>query len=151
MNPPLFRHQKALWQVITTIMPLMTYGEACLAPSGLKFDDGNSFEPDLFWVSKDNSNCVLDVDGRYWHGGPDLVVEVLSPSTELNDRGHKFRIYQKYCVREYWMVNPEAKFVEVYTLVDKQLTQQGIYDANQPFNSPVLGGAKIDPKTWFSE
>src|SRR5215475_6232123 len=77
MNPPLFRHQKALWQLIATVMPLMTEGEACLAPSGLKFDDGNSFEPDLFWVSKDNSNCVLGADGRYWHGGPDLVLEVL--------------------------------------------------------------------------
>jgi Uma2 family endonuclease len=151
MNPPLFRHQNTLWQIIATVMPLMTKGIACLAPSGLNFDDGNSFEPDLFWVSAENNQCFLGADGRYWHGGPDLVIEVLSPSTEVNDRGIKFRTYQKYGVREYWMVNPEAKFVEVYRLDSERLIQQGIYDADQPFVSAALGDATINPKTWFSE
>src|SRR3954468_10778033 len=75
VNPPLFRHQKALWQIIATVMPLMTNGEPCVAPSGLHFDDGNSFEPDLFWVSAENQNCFLEDNGRYWHGGPDLIIE----------------------------------------------------------------------------
>jgi Uma2 family endonuclease len=144
-------HQRTLIQLVFTLYPVMTKGKPCLGPTGLLFDDGNSFEPDLFWVSKDNPNCVLGADGRYWHGGPDLVVEVLSPSTELNDRGHKFQTYQKYGVREYWMVNPEAKFVEVYVLDSERLIQQGIYDADQSFVSAVLGQATINPKTWFSE
>lgn len=151
VNPPLFRHQKALVKVIFSLQFVSDKGEICVAPSGLKFDDGNSFEPDLFWVSQENTNCVLGSDGRYWQGGPDLVIEVLSPSTEANDRGHKFQIYQKYGVLEYWMVNPEAKFVEVYRLENQRLTQQGIYDPAQPFVSAVLGGVTIDPKTWFSE
>ncbi len=151
MNPPLFRHQKALVKIVFSLQILSERGEICLAPTGLQFDDGNSFEPDLFWVSKDNPNCLLGADGRYWHGAPDLVVEILSPSTELNDRGSKFRTYQKYGVREYWMVNPDAKFVEVYGLEDGRLVQQGIYDAGQPFASQVLGGVTIDPKSWFSE
>ena len=79
------------------------------------------------------------------------MIEVLSPSTELNDRGHKFQTYQKYGVREYWMVNPEAKFVEVYQLESDQLMRQGIYDSDQPFVSIVLGSVTISPKTWFSE
>ena len=151
MNPPLFRHQKALVKIIFSLQFLSENGEICVAPSGLNFDDGNSFEPDLFWVSTENKNCFLGADGRYWHGGPNLVIEVLSPSTEVNERGIKFQTYQKYGVHEYWMVNPEAKFVEVYGLDDKRLIQQGIYDAGQPFVSAVLGEATINPKTWFSE
>ena len=151
VNPPLFRHQKALVKVIFSLQFVSDNGEICVAPSGLKFDDGNSFEPDLFWVSKENTNCVLGSDGRYWYGGPDLVVEVLSPSTEANDRGHKFQTYQKYGVLEYWMVNPEAKFVEVYHLESQRLMQQGVYDAGQPFVSAVLRGVTIDTRTWFSE
>jgi hypothetical protein len=48
------------------------------------------------------------------------------------------------------MVNPEVKFVEVYVLDNERFVQQGIYDADQPFNSAVLG-ATVDPKTWFGE
>jgi len=151
VNPPLDRHQKSLWQIVTTLIPLTQDGETRFAPTGLKFDDGNSFEPDLFWVSKNNPDCVLGPDGRFWYGAPDLVVEILSPSTELNDRGIKFRTYQKYGVREYWMVNPEAKFVEVYVLDSERFVQQGIYDADQPFVSAVLDSATINPKTWFGE
>ena len=150
VNLPLFRHQKTLVKIIFSLQILSETGEICVAPSGLHFDDGNSFEPDLFWMSAENNNCFLEDNGRYWHGGPDLVVEVISPSTEFNDRGQKFLTYQKYGVREYWMVNPEAKFAEIYVLNDDRLTQQGIYDATQPFVSAVLG-ATIDPKTWFSE
>ncbi len=128
----------------------MKAGNACLGPTGLHFDDGNSFEPDLFWVSAENDNCFLEDNGRYWHGGPDLVVEVISPSTEFNDRGLKFLTYQKYGVHEYWMVNPESKFVEVYGLDGERFVQQGIYDATQPFVSAVLGNATINPKSWFS-
>ncbi len=143
-------HQQTLIQVVFTLNQSVTNGRLCLGPTGLHLDDENSFEPDLFWVNAENNNCFLEDNGRYWHGAPDLVVEVLSPSTELNDRGIKFRTYQKYGVREYWMVNPEAKFVEVYVLIDDHLIQQGIYDAAQTFVSAVLG-ATIDPKTWFPD
>ncbi len=143
-------HQQTLMQLVFTLQPSVKTGNVCLGPTGLHIDDSNSFEPDLFWVSSENQNCFLEDNGRYWHVCPDLVVEVLSPSTEFNDRGHKFLTYQKYGVHEYWMVNPEAKFVEVYALNDDRLIQQGIYDTAQPFVSAVLG-ATIDPKTWFPE
>lgn len=151
MNPPVDKHQKALWQIVADLMPLLRDGEARFAPSGLHFDDGNSFEPDLFWVSAANTNCFLEANGRYWHGAPDLVVEILSPSTELADRGKKFLTYQKYGVREYWLVNPEARFVEVYRLVDSKFEQQGIYEPQQHFESAALGGAVIELKTWFRD
>jgi Uma2 family endonuclease len=151
MNPPVDKHQKALWEIVATVMPLMRNGEARFAPAGLHFDDGNSFEPDLFWVSADNNHCFLEEKGRFWRGAPDLVIEILSPSTASDDRGIKFDTYQKHGVREYWLVDPEAKFTEVYRHDGNKFERQGVFKPNQPFVSAVLNGAAIDSQNWYAE
>ena len=51
-------------------------------------------------------------------GAPDLVVEILSPSTAYRDRGLKLDLYQKAGVSEYWMVDPERKVVQQYVLTE---------------------------------
>jgi Uma2 family endonuclease len=129
----------------------MSKGEARFGPTGLHFDDGNSFEPDLFWISPENTHCFLEDNGRYWHGAPDLVIEILSPSTASGDRGIKYETYEKYGVREYGLVDPDAKFVEVYRHEGGRFERQGVFKPNQPFVSAVLGGATIDSQGWFSE
>jgi Uma2 family endonuclease len=151
VNPPNYRHQKTLLQIIFSLQFSSKTGELCVAPTGLRFDDGNSFEPDLFWVSRDNKQCVLEENGSYWHGAPDLVIEILSPSTQANDRGSKFDTYQKYGVREYWLVDPEAKFSEVYRHESSKFERQGVFKAGQSFTSAVLGGVTIETKSWFGE
>ncbi len=60
-------------------------------------------------------------------GAPDLVVEVLSLSTARNDRGKKFRAYERAGVREYWIVDPKKKSVEVYLLQDGKFEIDNIY------------------------
>jgi len=67
------------------------------------------FVPDMMVVCDPDK---IKPDGI--HGAPDLVVEVLSPSTAKNDRTHKKDVYSKCGVREYWLVNPIDKSVEVY-------------------------------------
>ena len=61
------------------------------------------------------------------HGAPDLIVEVLSPSTQSNDRGFKFKIYEYYGVKEYWLVDIYSKNVEVYLLKDGKFELDNIY------------------------
>ncbi len=151
VNPPNFRHQKTLVEILFSLEFVRHKGELCLAPTGLHFDDGNSFEPDLFWVSKTNTRCTLQDDGHYWQGAPDLVIEILSPSTEARDRDTKFRVYERYGVGEYWLVNPTAQFGEVFRQEGSQLVKQGLYTAEQSFVSAALGSATIDPKNWFAE
>lgn len=151
MNPPLFKHQRTLRQILETLFGLRLGGELCIAPTGLHFDDGNSFEPDLFWVSAENKQCFLEPDGRFWHGAPDLVVEILLPSTAFNDRGHKFETYQQYGVREYWLVDPEAKFVEAYVHAQDKFERLGVFKSDQSFVSSVLNNATIPLQTWFSD
>lgn len=61
------------------------------------------------------------------HGAPDLVVEVLSLGTAKRDRGYKKDMYEKSGVREYWIVSPKEKTVEVYLLEDGHFRLDGAY------------------------
>ena len=141
VDAPFDDHQRALWQLVFVLAPHLMRGEPRFAPCTVYFDEKNSFQPDLFWVSPENDHCTLASDHRYWIGAPDLVVEVLSPSTSYNDRRHKFLIYEKYGVREYWLLDPLAQHVEVFTLQDAKLFKLDIYRPGDSFTSPLLGAA----------
>ena len=61
------------------------------------------------------------------HGAPDLVVEVLSPGTAKNDKGRKKDTYAKHGVKEYWIVNPADKSVDVYILEGSYYVLHDVY------------------------
>jgi Uma2 family endonuclease len=67
------------------------------------------------------------------------VIEILSPSTARRDRGVKFDVYERHGVREYWLTDPEAQFVEVYRHEGGAFRRQGLYGADEAFPSAVLG------------
>lgn len=83
---------------------------------GVFIDDENAFQPDLVFVSKQRRDLVKD-DGI--HGAPDMVIEILSPSTAYYDLKKKYRVYEKSGVKEYWIVDPEMKAVELYSLTEQ--------------------------------
>lgn len=59
----------------------------------------------------------LQIIGEDWvRGAPDLVVEILSPSTAKKDRGVKLKLYRRQRVAEYWIVDPDERVVEVWDL-----------------------------------
>ena len=71
-------------------------------------------------------SCVPLMDGAKVYL-PDLVVEVLSLSTARNDRSHKKDVYARCGVKEYWLVSPNEKFVEVYRSAGTELKLHEIY------------------------
>lgn len=100
-------------------------GKKCLAiPDGcdLYLTKDNIFIPDMMIVC-DRSK----IQGNGVHGAPDLVVEVLSRSTAKNDRGRKMDVYAQCGVREYWIVSPGDKSVEVYRNDGSKLILHDIY------------------------
>lgn len=114
-----------------------------LGPQHLRYEmdiyltDVDVPRPDIFWIRPDSTDCIL-IDG-YWRGTPDLIIEVLSPSTAKVDRGYKFDLYERCGVREYWIVDPQAQFLEVYNLDSGRYQRAGLFEAGQMFNSVVLG------------
>ena len=80
------------------------------------FSDGSVYKPDLVVVSEENKNIMSTNKAIY--GAPDLVVEVLSRSTRKNDLTVKKDTYEKFGVKEYWIIDPFIKSVSVYLLRD---------------------------------
>ena len=88
----------------------------------LYLDDNNRFVPDMMVVCDPDK---IKPDGI--HGAPDLVVEVLSPGTARNDKTHKKDVYARYGVREYWLVSPADKFVEIYHTNGMEFVLHDVY------------------------
>lgn len=85
-------------------------------------DENNTFVPDAMIVCNKD---IIKSDGIY--GAPDLVVEVLSPSTARYDKGMKKDLYEKHGVREYWIISPNDKSIEVYLLKDGRYVLDDVY------------------------
>ena len=90
--------------------------------------EDDNFIPDVLIVCDPE---IIESDGIY--GTPDLVVEIASPSTARRDRMEKFAAYEKYGVKEYWIVSPQEKRVEVYLRKDDRLVLDNVYSIYHDF------------------
>jgi len=99
-------------------------GETFFAPYDVILDDTTVVVPDLVFVSRSRSAIIT---ARAIEGAPDLIVEVLSESTERHDRGAKMKLYARYGVERYWVVDPDARTLEIYALSAGGYMQVGTY------------------------
>ena len=76
-------------------------------------------------------------------GVPDLIVEFLSKNQKLHIRRDKYEIYEQAGVREYWLVDTEAAFFEVYVREGEGFRRFGVFGLDQTFQSPVLNGQAV--------
>lgn len=133
MAPPNFTHQKLVYQLGRTIGNYIeSHSGACEvlpAPFAvfLDRDDYNYFEPDISVVCDRNK-----LDDRGCNGAPDWVVEVTSPSTEHRDYGIKLFKYRSAGVREYWIVNPKTRTVNVFDFECDEHSAQFTFEEDIP-------------------
>ncbi len=112
---PSFRHQEISVRLTVALHAVLVkgdHGRLFHAP-GVQFpatDEG--VQPDLVFVAAAREGVLRD---DWIRGAPDLVVEILSPSTESRDRGVKLKLYRRQGVPVYWLVDPEAEVVEVWS------------------------------------
>jgi Uma2 family endonuclease len=151
MAPPFRNHQELLTKLLVEIANFLK-GKPCKvypAPFGVRLfpkkdnTDDTFLEPDIVVVC-DSSK----LDKRGCNGAPDLVIEILSPSTTRKDRIVKFNKYQQAGVREYWLVDGDEKNITVYTLEDKRFVAS-LYEAEETVKVSVLPGCEIDLKDIF--
>ena len=115
---PTTPHQRVvtnLVRVLGTFVHEHALGTLLPGPVDVLFGEGDYFEPDLIFVRTDRSHLVTL---RGIEGPPDLVVEILSPSTAARDRGVKLERYRHFRVPEYWIVDLDARSVEVWRLAE---------------------------------
>ena len=116
MTPaPVLRHQfisGRLYGAQTETLERAGHGKVCYAPVLVEFPaTGDRVQPDILFISKERRRIVGE---KHVTGAPDLVVEILSPSTAHRDRGVKLDLYARQGVREYWIVDPDEDVVDVW-------------------------------------
>jgi Uma2 family endonuclease len=104
-------------------------------------------QPDVLFIKADKWPAR---GAKYFDGPPDLIVEVLSPSTRSKDQSVKFRAYEKNQVPEYWIADPKARMVQVYTLLNQGYALLGDFMGEEIIESKVLDGLKIMTDSLFN-
>lgn len=115
-------------------------GEVYNAPVDVLLGETETFQPDLVFVSNENKNLLKEANIE---GTPDLIVEILSPSTAYYDLKHKKNIYELPGVKEYWIVDPMEKTVEFFFNENKKYTLIGNYSKTETCKSKLLTGFEI--------
>lgn len=115
-------------------------GEVLVAPVDVFVDDYNAPQPDVLYISPSQQHIVT-ADGVM--GAPDLVMEVLSPSSISRDRNDKRKLYERLKVQEYWILDPNNRSIEVYALTEAGYDIAGFAVEQGTASSDVLQGFSV--------
>ncbi len=116
-------------------------GRVFIAPVDVVLDPENVVQPDLVFVAAKNLGII---EKRAIFGAPDLVVELLSPSSVRRDRHTKMNLYARFGVKEYWIGDAANRSLEIFTLADGRYELRCSADEKGELTSSVLKGLKFD-------
>lgn len=154
MAAPNTRHQELIGRVFNRLYNFLE-GRRCrvfVSPFDVRMavydenDDDviNIVQPDIVVYCNQ-----LGVDAKGGRAAPDIAIEILSPSSTKMDRFRKFRLYEKAGVKEYWIIDGENEFVEVYIHDGSKFLAKTDYAENDIITSTVLEGFKIEASDIF--
>lgn len=118
-----------------------------IAPLPVRLWEGKIREPDVLFLANEHK----ERRGEQFYGPPDLVMEVISPSTRKTDRRDKYQEYAQAGVSEYWLIDPRAKTVEVYFLEEGVYVSVGSYRVGEDAKSKLLNGFTVNLKKLFAD
>ncbi|HEX5501591.1 MAG TPA: Uma2 family endonuclease [Thermomicrobiales bacterium] len=131
-------HQIALKRFVKLLLRAEAagYGRAYFAPLDIVFDEAehNTAQPDAFFLHRDNPHRVT----RVLRGAPDLVIEVLSPSTRAYDLRAKRQLYARFGVRYYWAGDPKAETVQAFDLAGEDYEPPRVLSGSDVLGCPLF-------------
>ena len=139
---------KEIHQYISSILHIMigtfvrerSLGKVYYSPFDVVLSDTNVVQPDILFISNERADIITPDNVQ---GAPDLVVEILSPATAERDRTVKLDLYATHGVKEYWIVDPDAKTITVLLRGEGGLGVVGIYGEGETLRSPTLAGFSL--------
>ena len=147
---PSDEHQRLLGELFVQFRSF-TEGKPCqvrFAPLDVRLFQGAEDRPDrVDTVVQPDLLVVCDRDKLDRHGvrgAPDFVLEITSPATRRYDLSYKFRLYQRAGVREYWIVDPEAKVIQTFVLENGRYMVQSFDQENGMAPVSIFDGLEID-------
>jgi Uma2 family endonuclease len=143
------RHQTVLTELMLAVGPFIReqrLGKMFPAPFDVYFDERNSFQPDLVIVLRQN---LRRIHRNRIVGPPDLIMEIISPSSRVTDRVKKAAAYARFGVSEYWLVDPDTETILGQELHGDHYVPIPLSDGS--IRSNILEGLAIDPRSIFVE
>ena len=150
MTPsPRAHHQDIVVKLTTRLAAYIeprSLGKLYVAPLDTIMDEYTVVQPDILFVSRER---VAEVVKERIEGAPDLVVEVLSPSTFHKDLRRKMRVYSQFGVKEYWIVDPEEQTLALYHRSGEKLQLARQFASHETFQSPLFPGVEFEVRNIF--
>ena len=150
MTAPTVRHQVLLGNLFIIFklhVRRQRLGRVYMAPIDVIFAQNDIVQPDLVFVAESRRHIIED---HAIVGAPDLVIEILSPSTAAHDRNRKADLYARYGVAEYWMVDTETETIEIRRLGDAGYSPAEIYDSGV-LSTSVVPGLQVELADVFAQ
>ena len=122
-------------------------GRVYIAPFDVLFTDTNVVQPDIMFISREREHILTHANVQ---GAPDLIVEILSPSSSTRDWRAKRELYAVHGVREYWIVDPANRIVSVMLLQDGVLEIEQTLTEDDTATSTVLDGLNVSLDSIFA-
>ena len=133
------KHQRAvasLYGRLWEYLQRQPAGEAFFSPIDVILSDlATPVQPDMLFIANDRLHIIKEDSIE---GAPDLIVEVISPGNPMHDRRTKFQLYARAGVREYWIVDPEARTIDIYVLRGQAYAPLGSFGPEEYTCSEVL-------------
>ena len=144
-SAPSPQHQflsRNLFRQLDKIIVANNLGEILYAPIDVFLDEYCVPQPDLVFVSKENAHIITK---HGIEGVPDLVVEVISPSSVIRDRIEKKNIYERFGVKEFWLIDAQNEEIEIYVLENSKYELLSAATSTEgEIKSKVFADLKID-------
>lgn len=141
MTPsPNVQHQRVIARLCTQLLNYVeahSLGLLIITPTDTIFDQYTVLQPDMLFVGRER---IPEVVKDRIEGAPDLTIEVLSPSTIEKDRRRKLTVYCQFGVQEYWIVDPEAQTIELYTRDGGALRHSRTFSSTEAVQSSLFPG-----------
>jgi Uma2 family endonuclease len=146
---PATRHQFAVQNLAGSLWPHVIknhLGEVCTAPLDVRLSKDTALQPDLIFISNARAGIIQE---DWIAGAPDLVVEVSSPSTAAYDRATKLPIYAETGVPEVWLIDSQARTVEVLKLQGRKYFVDVTLAGDQVLTSTLFPGWQLPLRDLF--
>lgn len=109
------------------------------APFDVHFDENNIYQPDLMFISNERKYILQD----WVKGAPDFIVEIISFGTKSRDKGAKMKTYGQHGVREYWLIDPDKRTVEVFHNEKGKMVSKQKFENEGTIESIAIEGFSI--------
>lgn len=146
---PSWEHQESIINLASMLRNFVReneLGRIVASPVDVYLSDEDVFQPDIVFVSVERLD-IIHSSGV--HGAPDLVIEMLSPSTEQRDLTIKRERYAMFGVKEYWLAAPLTKTITVLRLRDGKFERVGVFGEGATIETPMLTGLQVDVSDVF--